>query len=161
MFGKVLPSLQRFFQRNKLVCSTNNVGYRWTCNTCKNWNKIKVYEGGTSRSARLRGKEHAAVFNKKRLDIVLYKHRLLYHADEEVDFSMEITGVFKDALSRQADEAVRINARSEVLNSRSEFNHPPVARVVVKRKSNGDYSNLRKNVNPGLCQFLHTLWNFI
>ena len=82
----------------------------------------------------------------------MYKHKLLEHADEEVDFSMEITGVFKDALSRQADEAVRINARknSELLNSRSEFNHPPVARVVVNRKLNCDYNNQRKKGSPGL-----------
>ena len=136
-----------------VLCNTNNVGYTWTCNTCKNRNITKVYEGETSRSARLRGKEHAAAFNKKRLDSVLYKHKLMDHEDEEVDFSMEITGVFKDALSRQADEAVRINARknSELLNSRSEFNHPPVARVVVKRKLKGDYNNLRrKNFSPGL-----------
>ena len=65
---------------------------------------------------------------------------------------MEITGVFKDALSRQADEAVKINARtnSELFNSRSEFNHPPVAGVVVKRKFKCDYNNQRKNGSPGL-----------
>ena len=43
------------------------------------------------------------------MDSVLYKHKLLEHAEEE-----------EDALSRQADKAVRINARksSELLNSR-------------------------------------------
>ena len=48
---------------------------------------------------------------------------------------MEITGVFSDALSRQADEAVRIHARKneELMNSKSEFNHPPIARVVVQK----------------------------
>ena len=49
---------------------------------------------------------------------------------------MEITKKFKDALSRQANEAVRIFNRPdhELLNSKSEFNHPPLARVVVERK---------------------------
>ena len=49
---------------------------------------------------------------------------------------MEITQKFTDALTRQANEAVRISSRSgqELLNSKSEFNHPPLARVVVERK---------------------------
>ena len=37
------------------------------------------------------------------MDSVLYKHKLLEHENEEVDFAMEITGVFKDALTRQAE----------------------------------------------------------
>ena len=51
---------------------------------------------------------------------------------------MEITKKFKDALSRQANEAVRIFNRSgsELLNSKAEFNHPPLARVVVEKKAN-------------------------
>ena len=58
------------------------------------------------------------------------------HPHEEVRFKMEITSKFKDALTRQANEAVRIFARPdhELLNSKSEFNHPPLARVVINRK---------------------------
>ena len=41
----------------KVTCNTNNVGYRWCCVTCEETNTIKVYEGETSRSARLRGTE--------------------------------------------------------------------------------------------------------
>ena len=50
---------------------------------------------------------------------------------------MEITHKFKDALTRQANEAVRIYSRPspELLNSKSEFNHPPLARVVVQKKT--------------------------
>ena len=53
---------------------------------------------------------------------------------------MEITKKFKDALTRQANEAVRIYSRlgHEILNSKSEFNDPPLDRVVVEKK--------RKNV---------------
>ena len=50
---------------------------------------------------------------------------MLEHRNEEVEFKTEITGVFKDALSRQADESVRIQARK---------NHPPIARVIVEKK---------------------------
>ena len=55
-----------------------------------------------------------------------------------VNFKMEITKTFKDALTRQANEAVRIFGRPghEILNSKSEFNHPPaLARVVAERKN--------------------------
>jgi hypothetical protein len=49
---------------------------------------------------------------------------------------MEITGRFKDALTRQANKAVRISSRPthELLNSKSKFNHPPTARVIVEKK---------------------------
>ena len=81
------------------------------------------------------------------MDSVLYKHKLLEHENEEVDFAMEITGVFKDALTRQAEEAVRIHARKEeeLLNSKSEFNHPPIARVVIENKKRN-----YKQVRPGV-----------
>ena len=44
---------------------------------------------------------------------------------------------FKDALTRQANEAVRIFSRPghQLLNSKSEFNHPPLARVTVEKKN--------------------------
>ena len=48
---------------------------------------------------------------------------------------MEITGQFKDALARQSNEAVRISSRpgQEIINSKSEFIPPPIARVLVER----------------------------
>ena len=40
---------------------------------------------------------------------MLYKHKILKHPEEEnISFKMEITGLFEDALTRQANEAVRI-----------------------------------------------------
>jgi hypothetical protein len=49
---------------------------------------------------------------------------------------MEITQKFKD--SRQANEAVTIYTRPshEKLNSKSEFNHPPLSRVVIEKRKN-------------------------
>ena len=90
-------------KKMNVFCNTNNVGYRWSCNTCRNRSKMKVYEGETSRSARLRGKEHVDAYRRKNSDSVLYKHKLVEHENEDVDFVMEITGVFSDALSRQTD----------------------------------------------------------
>ena len=59
------------------------------------------------------------------------------HQHEQVKFRMEITDKFTNALTRQANEAVRISRRpsEELLNSKSEFNHPPTARVVVEKKN--------------------------
>ena len=58
------------------------------------------------------------------------------HINEDVEFGLEITGIFKDALTRQANESIRIYNRqgSEILNCKSEFHHPPTARVMVEAK---------------------------
>ena len=99
-------------------------------------NIIKVYEGESSRSARLRGAEHLKQLENKSEDSVLFKHIMTAHQHERVKFRMEITDRFKNALSRQANEAVRISRRpvNQLLNSKSEFNHPPTARIVVEKK---------------------------
>ena len=57
------------------------------------------------------------------------------HPKQAVKFKMEITGQFKDALTRQANEAIRISSRPghQILNSKSEFNRPPIAKVLVER----------------------------
>ena len=128
----------------KIPCNSNNVGYMWLCLTCKEKDKMKVYDGETGRSARLRGGEHLKDLEKKRSKSVLYKHKMSDHPHENVKFRMEITNKFKDALTRQANEAVRIFSRPshETLNSKSEFNHPPLSRVVVEK-------TLKKKFNLG------------
>ena len=121
----------------KIPCNSNNVGYKWQCVTCQERNITKVYEGETGRSARIRGAEHLKEYEKKLDKSVLFKHKMADHRHEQVRFKMEITQRFQDALTRQANEAVRISIRPshELLNSKSEFNHPPLSRVVVQRKS--------------------------
>ena len=121
----------------KIPCNDNNTGYIWVCRTCeKNGNITRAYEGETSRSIRIRSMEHIAALKNKKSSCVLHKHKTLAHIDEEVEFGLEITGIFKDALTRQANESVRIYKRhiSELLNSKSEFNHPPTARVMVEKQ---------------------------
>ena len=97
---------------------------------------VKIYEGETGRSARTRGAEHLKELEKNKEKGVLFKHKMNDHQYEDVKFQMKITKKFKDALTRQANEAVRIYSRPAVesLNSKSEFNHPPHARVIVERK---------------------------
>ena len=142
---KWCPLCKGDFGEFKISCNTNNTGYRWVCKTCeKTKNETKAYEGETSRSIRVRSREHITAFKSKRADSVLYKHKMLDHIDENVEYELEITGVFRDALTRQANESVRIYGRkgSEILNSKSEFNHPPTARVVVEKKQK--YENKAK-----------------
>ena len=59
---------------------------------------------------------------------------------------MEITKKFKDALTRQAKEAVRINSRPghQTLNSKSEFNHHPLNRVIVEKKKKFSLRGVKK-----------------
>ena len=103
------------------LCNTNNVGYKLICQTCSEKGKDKVYEGETARSGRTRGTEHLRDFLNKRESSVLYKHKLMEHPHENIKFGMEITKPFRDALTRQANEAIAIESRSkyQLLNSKS------------------------------------------
>ena len=51
---------------SKIPCNTNNIGYRWTCKTCRDRKIKKVYEGESSRSARIRGAEHLRDYENKK-----------------------------------------------------------------------------------------------
>ena len=57
------------------------------------------------------------------------------HKNANAKFKFEITSKFKDALTHQANVAVRIDDRKadELLNSKSEFNHAPAARIMVEK----------------------------
>ena len=130
-------------------CNSHNVGYILICDTCRDRGKKKIYEGETARSARVRGAEHLSGFNNDRVDNALYKHKHNDHEHEEMKFSMEITKRFKDPLSRQANEAIRISSREkcELLNSKNEFNHPPITRISVERSHKN--KNITCKTQPG------------
>ena len=125
----------------KITCNSNNVGYRLGCETCLIRGKVKVYEGETARSARLRGQEHFSDLKHKRSKSVLFKHKQIEHKNEDMKITMQITQKFHDPLTRQANEAVRISQREnyQLMNSKTEFNHPPIARIVVEK--NGKIRN--------------------
>ena len=65
-------------------------------------------------------------------------------------FRMEITNKFRDPLTRQANEAVRISKRKkhELLNSKTEFNHPPIARISVVRKEKPTFQKMQGQLSP-------------
>ena len=110
---KWCPMCPEKYGKFKLPCNTNNTGYRWICRTCQqNKNLVKVYEGETSRSIRIRSLEHIKALEGKKSHSFLYKHQIMEHIDDEnVEYGLDITGVYHDALLRQANEAVRISSR--------------------------------------------------
>ena len=118
-------------------CTTKSVGYRIICRNCQKSNKVSSYEGETGRPARVRLNEHLAGLKNKTKANALYKHQLSAHPEENPDWEVKITGTFKSALSRQANEAVRIanSNPSSLINCKSEFNHPPINRLKVQRRS--------------------------
>jgi hypothetical protein len=65
----------------------------------------------------------------------LWKHCQIEHNSEEVKFMMKITGKLKKAMPRQQNEGVRIeeSPATVVLNSRAEWDQPPIIRVVPMR----------------------------
>ena len=110
---------------SRIRCDTLNVGYRWTCTSCQ-----MVYEGETGRNLRIRSKEHLKDLAKHRPDRPMVKHMDEKHNGQNVKFQVSITSKFYDALSRQANEGVRIeNNRSHIINTKAEFNHPKINRI--------------------------------
>ena len=66
-------NLLRQVTRKQKFLVTHNIGYEWTCLTCKEKNILKVYAGETGRSARTRGAEHVKELEGKKTKSVLSK----------------------------------------------------------------------------------------
>ena len=117
----------QFESKNISKCKIANAGYRFICNVCN-----ATYEGETARVLRDRTLEHVKDVQKNRKESPLVKHFNIHHENDHPSFKIEITGKFFDALSRQADESVRIKEASKTdkrMNSKSEFNSAPISRV--------------------------------
>ena len=85
----------------------------------------------------VRGKEHLRDMKRKNSANPLVKHTLKHHpnSSKKVKFDFFMKSKYFDALFRKANERVRIkNAGKLVMNSKSEFNHPPTNRVTFKRR---------------------------
>ena len=120
-----------FNQKNVAKCKIANVGYRFKCTLCK-----ATYEGETARVFRDRTVEHFKDIEKSRKESPLVKHFQIHHQNKDPKFKIDVTGKFYDALSRQADESIRIKGASKTdgkMNSKAEFNSAPVARVKLIR----------------------------
>ena len=116
--------------KNRIPCGTSNVGYRWICTKCNS-----TYEGESARQNTVRAIEHIKDLQKKKKNSPLFKHLNSHHPEGGTKFKFQTTSRFFDALSRQADEAVRINNANsaKLMNSKSEFNSAPIGHVKIDK----------------------------
>ena len=114
--------------KNRFQCSSFSVGYSIKCKSCNS-----IYHGETSRGAAVRAIEHCKDLRKEKDESPLVKHLKLKHP-EGSKFTFQITGQFHSALTRQADESVRIQSSAQAcLNSKAEFNGPKLARITLEK----------------------------
>ena len=114
--------------KNKFQCSSFSVGYTIKCKSCNS-----VYHGETSRRAAVRAIEHCKDLKKENEESPLVKHLKLNHP-EGSKFTFQVTGQFFNALTRQADESVRIQSSAQAcINSKAEFNGPKLSRITLER----------------------------
>ena len=132
--------------RKNFTCTTPNVGYSIQCLHCN-----ATYEGETARIARSRAQEHLNDLKQEKASSPLVKHLKVHHSQEEPKFQIKITGKFFDALSRQADEAVRIKSSAKAsdnfMNSKSEFNSAPVRRLAVANSHSQIHSSGHRSIS--------------
>ena len=99
-------------------------------------NNQEILGHPTGRTARARQIGHINEIRLKNNSNALYKHLVLKHPSQNAKFRVEILKKFMDPLSRQVDEGIRIVKvnPSLILNSKSEFNHPPITRIKIDRR---------------------------
>ena len=114
-------------------CRRNNVGYTLICDECGE-DEVS-YVGETGQNVYTRGLCHMANYQGKHPDSPLWKHAQMVHGgNTAVSYSMKVVKCFKDPLSRQINEAVRIancNATTQ-LNSKTEWHGPATVRLVAE-----------------------------
>ena len=119
------------------------------------------YEGESHRKISVRSAEHVRDLRGEAKNSPLYKHMINHHPrGGGCSFKIKVTGKFKDALTRQADEGARIKNLAQLcMNSKAEFNAPPIKRIRVDDayKFNSSQINKIKKTFPmdsGTSQFL-------
>ena len=100
--------------------------------------RVVVYIGETSHTIHERSMEHvsdARFFSSKSH---ILKHWMSVHPElnSPPDMAFKVTAMFKDCLSRQVAEALRINySKDEILNSKGEYMGNSIIRLVVEEES--------------------------
>ena len=81
-----------------------------------------------------RGVEHLNLFRKRAKESPLWAHCINHHNSQVAKFTMEKTGSFQDALSRQISESVNIhNFQGISMNRKAEWRQPAISRVSFNR----------------------------
>jgi hypothetical protein len=108
-----------------------------------------TYTGETSRSLYERVKEHLKNAKDLEKDSHIVKHWFLEHPQLQTQpqFKFKIIGKFKDCLSRQISEAVRLSLRPGSLNSKGEYGRCTIPRLVIQED---EYERKRNERNAAL-----------
>ena len=116
-------------------CERNGSGYRICCLGCLRAGRCTEYDGETGNNGYTRGKEQADGLRLESEENALWKHCMIEHEGQHVEFSMKVLESFQSAMARQVNEGVRIKRSKAdcVMNSKSEFHQHPVVRVVPMR----------------------------
>ena len=86
--------------------------------------------GESSRNLYIRGSEHAKKYENGKEESFLTKHQVEKHHGAAAEYSANVTGVFKDCLSRQITEGFKIRrCPVALMNTKSEWHQPPIWRI--------------------------------
>ena len=126
-------------------CKQSSILYESRCKLCnpnlpssslgEQTERIGIYYGETSRTLYERSKEHVNDADSFTQGSHIVKHWMTSHADDQdkPDFIFRVLSSYKDCLSRQVAEAIRIHYTGDVLlNSKNEYNANHLSRVVVE-----------------------------
>ena len=131
----------------KLDCFSRSIVYESSCTLCHPGGKIDmpgdtmivsgkgIYTGETSRSLGERAGEHMVAAKGLDRGSHMVKHWFLDHQEEAnlPAFRFRVLGKYKDCLTRQLKEAIRVQNRPDNLNSKGEFGGVTIPRLVVEK----------------------------
>ena len=109
------------------------MGYVVTCLDCQEGGKEARYEGESSRAFRIRVAEHLRDVRLKNENSGIYRHARDQHAGECPNLRFQVRKCFRDPLTRQVNEGVRISLADDdnLMNTKQEWVPPVVNRVLV------------------------------
>ena len=115
-------------------CRTPGVGYVIRCLTCKQAGQDSTYQGETGGNAYSRGLEHMRDMRNNIKNTPMVSHQTTHHRGLPYKFSMTVSNTFRDAMSRQLEEAHRIEQEGPKelnMNSRAEWRSTPLPQIVI------------------------------
>ena len=126
-----------------------------------------VYVGESARSIFERAQEHWADRVGQKEDSHMVKHWLSDHADlpEPPPFHIKVVSSFKDSMTRQISESVRIDLRGGgVLNSRTEYSRCRLPRLMIdmdewRTKKKEERRELEPSIPEEGMEWLNEEWD--
>ena len=134
-------------EEKKLDCFARSIVYESSCTLCYPGGKTDkqedkmimsgkgIYTGETSRSLGERAGEHMGAARILDRGSHMVKHWFLDHPGEGTlpAFKFRVIGKYKDCLTRQLKEAIRVQNRPDNLNSKGEFGGQTIPRLVIEK----------------------------